>query len=247
MKVLIIDDERLARDELRELLRMSPDVEVVGEAAHSEEARELIARMKPDVLLLDIQMPGPDGFALLAALPPPVPEVIFITAHNRHALQAFRVNALDYLLKPVEPAHLAAALARVRERLTHLRTTQSNKAAPPGKLGDDDTLFIRDGDRCWFVPVKKIRLAECVGNYCRIHFDTHHPLLLSSLDALAAHLDPRHFVCASRSQLLNLAYVARTDLVRENNLTATLTDGTVVRFSRRAARLFREQHRLRQT
>jgi two-component system LytT family response regulator len=242
MKVLIIDDERLARDELRDLLHIAPDVEIVGEAAHAETARALIATTQPDLLLLDIQMPGPDGFTLLATLPLPVPAVIFVTAHDSHALQAFRVNALDYLLKPIEPDQLKAALARVRDHLAcrHAQAT----VVPPGKLSAEDTVFVRDGERCWFVAIKNIRFAECVGNYCRLHMDAHRPLLLTTLDALAARLDPRRFVRASRSQLINLAWVARTAATPGGGIIATLLDGTAITFSRRAAREFRQQHRL---
>jgi two-component system LytT family response regulator len=113
MKTLLIDDERLARNELRRLLAAHPQIEIVGEAADADAARERIAQLKPDLLFLDVQMPGEDGFALLESLEPPLPHVVFATAFDEFAVKAFEFNAFDYLLKPVDPARLAAALAKL--------------------------------------------------------------------------------------------------------------------------------------
>jgi len=247
MKAIIIDDERLARDELRDLLRAHPEIEIIGEAAHNNEARTLIYQKRPDVIFLDIQMPGADGFTLLESLPPPIPLVVFITAHSQHAPQAFRVNAVDYLLKPVDPNELQTTIRRLIEKITYLQTTHSADPNKERRLNQEDTIFVRDGDRCWFVPVKKIRLAECVGNYCRIHFDTHHPLILSSLSAFADRLDPRLFICTSRSKIINIQHITSTSINADGVITAKLTDGNIVTFSRRAATLFRRTHCLKPT
>jgi DNA-binding NarL/FixJ family response regulator len=150
MKALLIDDERLARSELRRLLADFPVISVVGEAANTKQAREQIAALKPDLLFLDVQMPGETGMQLLESLEPPVPEVIFTTAYDEFAVKAFELNALDYLLKPVDPARLAAAIERLQIKI---RGTPAavEKAAP---LAAEDKVFVREGDRCWFVSTR---------------------------------------------------------------------------------------------
>jgi two-component system, LytTR family, response regulator len=166
MKALVIDDERLARLELRRLLAAHPAVEIAGEARDGEEALAMIAKLEPDVIFLDIQMPGMSGFDLLERLED-LPQVIFTTAYDEYALKAFEVNALDYLLKPVAPARLAAALARVRPRTEPARLEQ---------------VFVRDGDRCWIVRLPDIFLLESEGNYTRVYFGSERPLIRRSLN-----------------------------------------------------------------
>jgi len=206
MRVLIVDDERLARAELRRLLAAHPYVQVVGEAASAAEAAGQLAALRPDLLLLDVQMPGGSGFDLLAALEPggDMPEVIFTTAYDQYALQAFDANALDYLLKPIQPQRLASALERAAARL--------GAAAPPAAL--PRKLFIRDGERCWFVPLDDIALFESEGNYTRAYFRDARPLLARSLLQLEQRLDPHQFFRASRRHIVNLAHV-RT--IRQGN------------------------------
>jgi two-component system LytT family response regulator len=152
MKALIIDDERLARLELRRLLAEHPEIEIVGEAATGEEALALIPRLAPDLLFLDIQMPGMTGFDLLEHVED-LPQVIFTTAYDEYAIKAFEVNALDYLLKPIPPARLAGALAKVRPRSGKPRLEQ---------------VFVREGERCWIVRMADIFLLESEGNYTRV-------------------------------------------------------------------------------
>src|SRR5262244_43088 len=149
MRALIVDDERLARAEMRRLLAAHPDIEIVGEAAHAEEARERIAQLAPDLLLLDIEMPGGSAFDLLASLDT-APAVIFTTAFDAHAVRAFEVSALDYLLKPIDPTRLAAALDRARAALRE-------HAEPSERI---DRVFVRDGDRCWFVRLDDVAVIE---------------------------------------------------------------------------------------
>ena len=167
MKALVIDDERLARLELRRLLAAHPEVEIVGEARGGEEALALISKLGPDVIFLDIQMPGMSGFDLLERLED-LPQVIFTTAYDEYAIKAFEVNALDYLLKPIPPARLAAALAKVRPRADKPRLEQ---------------VFVRDGDRCWIVRLTDIFLLESEGNYTRVCFGSERPLIRRSLNA----------------------------------------------------------------
>lgn len=235
MRVLIIDDERLARAELRRLLAAHADVAIVGEAASAQEAIERIAQLRPDLLLLDVQMPGASGFDLLEALDDP-PDVIFTTAFEHYALQAFEVNALDYLKKPIQAARLASALMRAAQRLPSSGAPASAPAAAPRRL------FIRDGERCWFVDVARIRLLESEGNYTRVHFDGERPLTLRSLSQLEERLAPGgagRFVRASRRHVVNLDHVRAISAGAGGGLQLALADGATIGVSRRRAALFR--------
>ena len=240
MKALLIDDERLARNELRRLLKPHPEIEIVGEAANAEEALERIAELKPDLLFLDIQMPGDDGFTLLEKIDPPLPQIIFTTAYDEFAVKAFEFNALDYLLKPVDPNRLATALEKLRSYA--LRSEEG--AANRERLGLDDKVFVREGDHCWFVPVKNIRLLESEGNYTRLHFDDHKPQLFRSLTAMEERLDGRHFFRANRKQVINLAWVEDIEPWFSGGLLVRLKGGIKVELSRRQAQDFRDRKSL---
>jgi len=226
LRVLLIDDERLARAELRRLLAMHPAVEVVGEAASALEAMAQIAALQPDLLLLDVQMPGGSGFDLLAALDA-APEVIFCTAHDQYALQAFEASALDYLQKPVQAQRLATALARAGARV------QAAAPSAPRKI------FIKDGERCWFVALADIVLFSSEGNYARVHFGSQQPLMPRSLNQLEERLDPAQFLRANRRQIVNLAHVTEVSAKAADGLELLLADGTRVEVSRRRAQQFR--------
>ena len=224
--VLLVDDERLARAELRRLLAAHPQVEIVGEASCAAEAIAQIARLRPDLLLLDVQMPGASGFDLLACLDA-APDVIFCTAFDRYALQAFEVSALDYLQKPVQAVRLATALARAGARV------QAAPTPPPRKV------FIKDGERCWFVALDDIRLLESEGNYTRVHFAAQQPLMLRSLNQLEERLDTAQFFRANRRQIVNLAQVEHVAPNAADGLDLRLMDGSVVEVSRRRAQQFK--------
>jgi two-component system LytT family response regulator len=224
MKAILVDDEPLARYELRRLLRAHPEVEIVGEAEDGEQTLRLLATVTPDVLFLDIQMPGLSGFDLLDHLGGNVPEVIFTTAYEQHALRAFEVNALDYLLKPIAPDRLAVALRRLGLR---------RPLAPVSQI------FVRDGDRCWIVPLADIYLLESEGNYTRLYFGADRPLLRRSLNALERQLAPQTFFRANRRQMLNLLAIAKTQLTETGRLVVTLQAGPRVELSRRQSELLR--------
>ncbi|MFA6071875.1 MAG: LytTR family DNA-binding domain-containing protein [Janthinobacterium sp.] len=229
LKVLLVDDERLARAELRRLLAPHVQrcaVEIVGEAASAADAIAQIGKLRPDLLLLDVQMPGGSGFDLLAALDD-APDVIFCTAFDQYALQAFEVSALDYLQKPVQAARLATALARAGARA---------QAVPPPA---PRKVFIKDGERCWFVAFDDIRLLESEGNYTRVHFGAQHPLMLRTLNQLEEKLDPSLFLRANRRQIVNLAQVAQLTANAADGLDLHLLDGSVVQVSRRRAQQFK--------
>ncbi len=236
MKSLIIDDERLARDELRRLLSAHPEIEILGEAANATEALARIAELKPELLFLDISMPSRTGFDLLEALPPPHPLVIFTTAHDEHALRAFEVNALDYLLKPIHPKRLASALERLAppDSASALPST----AAP---LSAESRIFVKDGERCWFVPLKNLRLLEADGKHTRLHFDAHAPLLFRSLSSLEERLPANLFLRANRNQLVNLDWIERVEPWFSGTLRAVLRSGETIELSRRQSQHFRDQ------
>jgi len=239
MKALLIDDERLARNELRRLLAAHSDIEIVGEAIDVEDAMQKIATLKPELLFLDIQMPGADGFSLLEQLEPPLPAVIFTTAYDEFAVKAFDFNALDYLLKPVDPHRLVAALEKLRQH--RKSTTQEGGADPQHRLTLEDKVFVREGDHCWFVPVKNIRLLESEGNYTRVYFDASKPQLFRSLTAMEERLDPRHFFRANRKQVIALAWVEDIEPWFSGGLLVKLKGGLKVELSRRQAQDFREK------
>jgi two-component system LytT family response regulator len=230
LRCLIVDDERLARAELRRLLGAFADIEIVGEAANALDAVRAVETLAPDLLLLDVQMPGGSGFDVLGVLER-APAVIFTTAFERHALRAFDVNALDYLLKPIEPARLALALQRVR------REAPAPAAAAAG--AGDGKLFIRDGERCWFVALADIALFESEGNYTRVYFSDpggpQRPLMRRSLNQLALRLDNGRFFRASRRHIVNLDRVRGVAAQDNGALLLTLLDGQAVEVSRRRA------------
>ena len=240
MKALLIDDERLARNELRRLLSSFPEIEIVGEAPNAKLAREQMAAIKPDLIFLDVQMPGETGLEFLESLEPPMPLVIFTTAYDEFAVKAFELNAIDYLLKPVDPARLASAV----DRLPGLRPSTAAKAPPAGCLEATDKVFVREGEKCWFVEVGQIRLLESEGNYTRVHFGDAQPQLFRSLNAMEERLDPKFFFRANRRQIINLAFIASIEPWFSSGLLVHLKGGAKVELSRRQAQEFRERKSL---
>lgn len=227
MKALIVDDEPLARRELRRLLAAFPRIQIVGEASDIEDARERIESLAPELVFLDVQMPGGTGFDLLAKLDY-LPRIIFTTAYDHYAVKAFDVSALDYLLKPIEPERLAAALDKI--------PMPSAATAPHAPL---DQLFVRDGPRCWFVPLREVSLFTAEGNYVRLSWGKTRPLLGRSLSVLEEKLDGRRFFRANRQQIVNLDYIENVELGAGGRLHLQLRDGPEIEVSRRQARVFR--------
>jgi two-component system LytT family response regulator len=240
MRVLIVDDERLARKELRRLLKAHPGAEVVGEAANADEARAFLAEHRPDIVFLDVQMPGENGFELLESLET-VPHVIFCTAYDEYALRAFDVNALDYLLKPVDPARLASAIQRAESQPSGAAPGDESEEPAPrtGPLHPDERVFVREGDRCWFVPVRSVRLLESEGNYTRLHFDEHRPAVFRSLNAMEERLSPETFFRANRAQVINLDFIEKIEPWFSGSYVVTLRGGERIELSRRQSQTFR--------
>ena len=235
LRVLIVDDTRLARQELRTLLAGLPDVVCIGEADDVPAAQAAIAKLRPDLVLLDIQMPSGTGFDVLDGLDS-APMVVFTTAYDQYAVRAFEANALDYLVKPVVPERLAAAIARARGRNASSHIAESREM-----LGPDNQVFLRDGERCWFVALHEISRVVVDGNYARVWFREEKAMLARSLSALEARLDPAMFFRANRNTLVNLRMVKNIDLAVGDGYDLTLKDGSVVEVSRRQAREFRER------
>jgi two-component system LytT family response regulator len=235
MKALIIDDERLARQELRSLLAAFPAVEIAGECNNAEAAVKMISEQQPDLIFLDIQMPGKNGFELLKELPE-VPRVIFVSAYDEYALRAFEVNALDYLLKPVQAERLAEAVAKAMSGEDDRTRKESTL-----QLADDDQVFVKDGEKCWFVKLSDIRLFESEGNYVRVFFEGNRPLILRSLNNLDERLNPRSFFRASRKHIINLKWVEKIENWFNGGLMVKLRGGgEQVEISRRQAAKFRD-------
>ncbi len=234
MKALIVDDERLARKELMKLLEEHPSIEVVGEATNADEAEKMIEELNPELLFLDIQMPGRTGFQLLESLDS-APLVVFTTAYDEFALKAFAVNALDYLLKPITAERLSEAVHKIleKERVKAGRARES-------KLGLDDQVFVKDGERCWFVSLANIRLFESDGNYIKVYFDTNRPMIHKSLNALDEKLDERSFFRASRKHIVNLSWVEAIEPWFNGGLMVKLKGGDKVEVSRRQAAKFKD-------
>jgi two-component system LytT family response regulator len=238
MRAIIIDDERLARTELRKLLQDFPEVEVIDEAANADEGITKIESQNPDLVFLDIQMPGKTGFDMLATLER-APQVIFTTAYDEYALKAFEVNALDYLLKPVEPKRLADAIQKlhaVETREPGGSVENINKSL----LSEADQVFVKDGERCWFVKLSEIRLFESVGNYAKVFFGNNKPLILKSLNALEERLDEKTFFRANRKHIVNLRMIDKIEPYFNGGLLLELKGGEKIEVSRRQTVKFKE-------
>jgi len=234
MKAVIVDDERLARKELMNLLSEYSNVEIIGEAANADEAIELIEQKKPDILFLDIQMPGKTGFELLESLDS-VPRVIFTTAYDEYALKAFEYNALDYLLKPIHQERLRECILKLTSEIKKERNIQE------AKLGLDDRVFVKDGEKCWFVKLSDVRLFESDGNYIKVYFDNNRPMIHKSLNALDKKLDERAFFRASRKHIINLSWVEGIESWFNGGLLVRLKGGDKIEVSRRQASKFKDR------
>lgn len=240
MKAIIIDDERLARTELRKLLQDFPEIEVVDEAANADEGISKIENHNPDIIFLDIQMPGKTGFDLLSELDH-APQVIFTTAYDEYALKAFEVNALDYLLKPIEPRRLADTMEKLSKgRQLTMPARSGTDYERHSLLGEDDQVFVKDGERCWFVKLSEVRLFESVGNYAKVFFGPNKPLILKSLNALEERLDDKVFFRANRKHIVNLRMIEKIEPYFNGGLLLELKGGEKIEVSRRQTVKFKE-------
>lgn len=237
-RAIIIDDERLARNELKKLLTEFPDIEILAEASNAAEGIEKIESLQPDVIFLDIHMPGKTGFDMLAELNY-VPQVIFTTAYDEFALKAFEVNAFDYLLKPIDPKRLSEAVQKLLQAPDPMPAA-SIEFVNRGLLRENDQVFVKDGERCWFVKLSEIRLFESVGNYAKVFFGTNKPLILKSLNALEERLDPKVFFRANRKHIVNLRMIEKVEPYFNGGLLLEIQGGEKIEVSRRQAVKFKE-------
>jgi two-component system, LytTR family, response regulator len=233
LKVVIVDDEHLARRMVREYLAAMPDIDVVGECANGFEAVKAVSDLQPDVLLLDVQMPKLDGFEVLELVGRDV-AVVFVTAYDQYALRAFEVHAVDYLLKPFSSDRLRAALERARERIGRGEAVAAQEltasARPqPGYAG---RILVRDGPRVHVLPVEKIDSVQAQDDYVAFQCEGKEYLKEQTLAELEALLDPAKFVRIHRSYLLNLDWLARVELDARDNRVAILKDGRRLPVSR---------------
>jgi len=236
MKALLVDDERLARVELKRLLQPFKDINVVGEAVNVEDALEKITQLNPDLIFLDIQMPGKSGFDLLEELDS-VPTVVFTTAYDEYALKAFEYNAMDYLLKPIEPQRLEETVKKLIEQ-SKKETYEANDTQT---LTEKDQVFVKDGDRCWFVKLETVRLFESEGNYVRLFFEDNKPLILRTLNYLDERLDSKSFFRANRKHIINLKWVDNIETWLNGGLLVKLKGGHKIEISRRQAIKFKDR------
>ena len=240
IKTLIIDDERLAREELKSLLLPHDEIEIIGEAKNGEEGIKLIHELKPDLIFLDISMPGMTGFEMLKQLDE-IPKVIFVTAYDEFALKAFEVNALDYVLKPVEPVRLQEAIQKLNQKEDDFSSKLDGQISRKDRqLNLKDRVFIKDGEKTWFIELSKIRMLESDGNYVKVYFDTSRPLILRSLNSFEERLDPEFFFRANRKFIINLSWISSIENWFNGGLMVELKEGEKVEISRRQAIRFKE-------
>lgn len=237
--VFIIDDERLAREELKMLLQAIEMVELIGEASSGEEAKRLLPSLEPDILLVDINMPGMNGIEFVKGLNNP-PYVIFVSAHEDHAISAFSVGAFDYLLKPINPNRLMESFNRILQDEQDDWNSAKEQPLEKKKLTITDKVFIRDGEKSWFVSLSDIRLFESDGNYVKLHFQRHKPMLLRSLNSFQELLDPHFFFRANRKHIVNIEWISSVETWFNGGLMVELKTGEKIEISRRQAIRFKE-------
>jgi two-component system LytT family response regulator len=225
------------------LLQDFSEIEVIDEASNVQEGLEKIEQHNPDLIFLDIQMPGKTGFDLLEELER-TPKVIFTTAYDEFALKAFEVNALDYLLKPIEPKRLSDAIQKVQQdesiNAANSNGNSAGTALRNGLLTEEDQVFVKDGERCWFVKLNEIRLFESVGNYAKVFFGTNKPLILKSLNSLEERLDDKVFFRANRKHIINMRWIEKIEPYFNGGLLLELKGGEKIEVSRRQTVKFKE-------
>jgi two-component system LytT family response regulator len=232
IRTILIDDEHLAIAELTHMLALHADIEIVGKAQDADVALQLIKSEKPDLIFLDINMPEKNGFEMLAELDE-TPQVVFVTAYDQYAIKAFEVNALDYLLKPVNKERLEDAITKVKKQLQREKET-------PETLTIHKRIFIKDGESCFFVPLINICLFESAGNYVKVLFDKKKPLLHRSLNYMEERLPANYFFRANRQHIINIEFIKEIIPFHNNTLRVTLSNGMEIDISQRQSVRFKE-------
>lgn len=234
ISAVIIEDSRLARQELKELVKGHPEIEIIGEAENVDDAHELITKTNPTLLFLDINMPEKDGFQLLELLDQ-VPTVIFTTAYDEYAIKSFEYNAFDYLLKPINKERFAKSINKLLPTLEEKNSSSEDKT-----LTINSQIFIKEGEHCWMVALKDITLFEIVGNYTRVYFEDKKPLIYKSLNQIEAKLPEHNFFRVNRQQIINLKTIKNVVPWFSGKLKMTLTNNVDVEVSRRQSQKFKQ-------
>jgi two-component system LytT family response regulator len=232
IKTLLIDDEPLALLELQAMLKKHTDIDVIDTAENTATALEKINILRPQLIFLDINMPGKSGFDLLEELDD-APLVVFVTAYDQFAIKAFEVNALDYILKPVNTERLSEAIEKIKKQLSLLK-------AKDNQLSIDKRIFIKDGDNCHFVPLADVFLIESVGNYARVFYQNKKPLLHKSLNYLEERLPDTHFFRTDRQHIINIHFIKNILPFFNNALQVEMHNGTKIDISQRQSVKFKE-------
>jgi len=236
IRAVIVEDSRLARNELKELIKLHDDLELIGEAGNVDDGVALIETESPDLLFLDINMPEKDGFDLLEMLDE-VPITVFTTAYDEYAIKSFDYNALDYLLKPVSSKRFDKALEKVRTKMS----SKEESGSTTKKLTESSQIFIKDGEACWLVKVGDISLFEIVGNYTRVFFEDKKPMLYKSLNQVEEKLPEASFFRANRQQIVNTNYIENVVPWFNGKLKLTMKNGEEVEVSRRQSYIFKDR------
>lgn len=232
---VIVEDSRLARNELKELIKEYPNINLVGEAENVDDGVILIEKIKPDLLFLDINMPEKDGFQLLEELGE-IPIVIFTTAFDEYAIKSFEYNALDYLMKPINSSRFDIAIEKIKSRIdSNINNQKCDK-----KLNSNSQIFIKDGEQCWLVKIADIYLFEIVGNYTRVYFNHNKPLLYKSLNQIEEKLPSTSFFRVNRQQIINTSHIENVTPWFSGKLKLKLTNNKTVEISRRQSQSFKE-------
>lgn len=237
IKAVIVEDSRLARNELKELIKKHPEIELLGEAENVDKGFELIQTSQPDLLFLDINMPEKDGFELLEMLDE-VPITVFTTAFDEYAIKSFEYNALDYLLKPINEKRFALAIDKVKEKLVG---AAEDAEVHVQRLTGNSQIFIKDGEKCWLVKIGDISHMEIVGNYTRVFFQDQSPMLYKSLNQVEEKLPEKYFFRANRQQIINTNFIENVVPWFNGKLKLTMQNGEEVEVSRRQSYLFKDR------
>lgn len=236
-KTIIVDDERLAREEVKRALQNFPEFEIVGEAANVDTAIAIIEKEQPDIIFLDIHMPEKSGFDLLEELTT-VPEVVFTTAYDQYAVKAFELNALDYLVKPLRDERFSKTIEKVKVELAKKEEIKVDVLPMHRKI------FIKDGEKCHFIPLSEIHFIESLENYARLYFGDQKAMIKRSLNLLEEKLDATVFFRVNRSQIINTHYIKEIHPHFNNKLHITLTTGEKIEVSSRQSVKFKNWNSL---
>jgi len=229
---LVVEDSRLARKEIISILKEINIFENILEAENAEDAKSMLEKHNPDVIFLDIHLPGMNGFEFLEQLDF-LPKVIFTTAYDEYAIKSFDFNAIDYVLKPIKKSRLEKAIAKL-----NLEKIPTKKDFPLQQV------FVRDGEKCWFVKLTDIRIFESVGNYSRVYFEENKPLIQRSLNYLEEVLDDKTFFRVNRQQIINLTFIENLDTWFNGKLKITLKTGEQIEVSRRRSNQIKQMFSL---